>query len=321
MTTDLRAALREAMSSAEMPHCEPHLVTRSVLDGRRVRRRRWAWTTTAGVAAVTAAVLGAGLAVGPQQQQVRPAQESASGDSAERASIDAGKGVIGLPLDRFEPSQEEQAISELAFDVLMDECMVDAGFTYGVVDRRTEKRPSDRRYGVWISGEAELYGYDPPPPTPEARRLEELNAVDRPAGWIEQQLMCGEESRHVLIVSPLGSEGLGVDGYQTVLASDPAQDIRADWTSCLQEKGVPAPPGDAWIPAFAADADRESSIRLAVADVECKDSTMLVQRLGDLEAGHQAQLVLENESVLLAQREQVSATLEAARAVIASSGG
>lgn len=79
MTTDLHERLHEALATAEIPSYQGTLTSQVLLDGRGVRRRR-VWTATAGVAAVAATVVGAGLALGtdPQASSTLPAATSPS---------------------------------------------------------------------------------------------------------------------------------------------------------------------------------------------------------------------------------------------------
>jgi orotate phosphoribosyltransferase-like protein len=113
--------------------------------------------------------------------------------------------------------------------------------------------------------------------------------------------------------------------WQNAENSQRWRSVVADWSACLQRKGLTpdlqhlAPQGVDW-KAVGERTVRPQDIELAVADVACKEQTNTVHRLADVVAAAQAPVIAKYHAELLAQRTELDAQVAKARKVLGDAG-
>jgi hypothetical protein len=234
------------------------------------------------------------------------------------AVVDEATGVIVLPLDRYSLSHSERLTVEYGRLLLVRACMRGKGLDYLAVDRRGEKEPVSRRYGIWVMPEAVRYGYAPPPPSETEKLITRDNKSQKPA-WHEAAIACGQElGSRVAVPDPLPGDMISLKGYPQLMSSVEAQAIVEEWRVCLRAARIKPPPPEEIYPPEGLDAPLHTQIKIAVADVRCKQQTRFVSRMATLEAHVQSAVIGENEVRLNDQRHMLEKVIKDAEAVIAT---
>jgi hypothetical protein len=234
------------------------------------------------------------------------------------ATVDPHTGGIALPLDWFSVSALESRTIDYAVNLLLADCMEEAGYHLEAVDTTKSPVEASRRYGIWHEAEANRYGYDPVPPTAEQRRLQEMNS--RP-------LSTAAEARHGTCMASPAIQELNLPMpffkepefamYRATIESDQGQRLVQGWRQCLKTEGIATSDGydDMWTPVHATGPDKTLR-RIATADVRCKSQLNLVAGLADLESVAQATYIQRELTALLQYRQQVDAALSVASRIV-----
>lgn len=247
------------------------------------------------------------------------------------AALQANTEEIVLPLDReYLLNDAELALVEGANYALTDSCMQRSGYRYplGMIDwSRTDPTP-DRRYGLWSPSRAAQFGYDLPP-APADDAIAEVIAASEDAQYYDMSVACLDTTEQLPLLSgelvggdPDAERLLevavrGAGEARTFAEGDPLWERTIGaWRECLSDAGVGAPsePGN-WTPSFPRD-DAAAQVRIAIADVQCKEQTDLVQTLANLEAQYQAAFIDVNEAALEPLATAKQETIERARAIL-----
>lgn len=239
-------------------------------------------------------------------------------DESATAEVDRQAGTIELPLDGFDFTREELAVVDSAATLSIYLCAEAAGVEGGTWEpyEVSPLPPRDeRRFGVWVRQYAETYGYalPPAPDVPLNNAVEEARDVyvecaeNGDIGWPED-LPSGDD-----IAADL-------DGIEAqIFAAPDGVAVQAEWEACIEESGLqrdledPAP--------FSVVGEgsevNEEQIRMALADVTCKEQVNYVERLADLEAGFQQPVIDEYIDELSAQRAEIDRIVEDSRQYLA----
>ena len=99
----------------------------------------------------------------------------------------------------------------------------------------------------------------------------------------------------------------------------------SDWAECLERAGVEVDienlvPVGVDGEAVQRGEVTENDVRLAIADVTCKNEVSFIKRLTNLEAAAQSPIIAQHREELLAERARLDAILAEARAVLAEAG-
>lgn len=246
------------------------------------------------------------------------------------AYVDEESGIIALPADQFFLSEAELDNLGPARDIAMFQCLQAAGLTPVDTPRRyIPDNDVSRMYGLWRMSDAEQYGYviyEVP---------EKLAAIERNAQGNEisdaemaERHRCAktpEVSRFDGGISP------GVWLGELSVASQEVRDspewaaVISDWAECLERVEVEvdienlAPVG---VDSEAVQRGEvtENDVRLAIADVTCKNEVSFIKRLTDLEAAAQSPIIARHRDEMLAERARLDALLVQAREVLAEAG-
>lgn len=275
-----------------------------------------------GKAAALAVAFSAAVACSPGR--AAPPREIVGVDGrplAATAFVDTRTGQIVLPLDRLMATEQQRYVVEHAVDLLLADCMREAGFTFVVVDRRSVVPPPSRRYGVWAASAVTTDGYIVPSADPATRRREQLNATPLPAAAQRRFDECVRRPD----VRAFAAHDMGVqlsvsDTYNAVLDSPEGSAVLQEWRACLRSHGVSDRPSvyGPFHPEGATLTRSEADRRIATIDVRCKVETDLVQRLADLEATRQWEMVQRDPAAAQRQVDHLRAMLDRAAVVIAA---
>lgn len=130
------------------------------------------------------------------------------------------------------------------------------------------------------------------------------------AGWSRQQLKLNESDAG--FVSQLASASLSESRTRK-----PVEKAIKDWSACMKKRGQSAAdPYRAMEKGYAnGDGTTEDAIELALADIDCKEQTRLIEVWAKAESAVQKRLIEENKDQLSAVKKRMGKVLEAAKAV------
>lgn len=254
------------------------------------------------------------------------ASETSGTASNVRAQIDAAAGEILLPLEAYAMNQGDERDVGHANALLTNRCLNETGRNFPRATQNWDAIPAypDRRYGVWSKKDAVANGYE----LPEAKDAKSLAEQEESLG--EDWWAAYEKCRSDLQLFPLMGINTVMDpspvdigmqeSFEALLASPEFARIRDEWKSCIVAAGLtPDPDSALMVPKIPTSA--EDQLRVAAADVECKESQNSVQPLADFEAQKQASYIKKHESELTNYRNEVDKVLESAKKVITTNGG
>ncbi|WP_181787110.1 hypothetical protein [Streptomyces phytophilus] len=250
-----------------------------------------------------------------------------------QADVDSGLAKdLKLPVEAYLQTYPEQVTIQQANNTLQRDCMGRFGFDFappapgshppGEYNSANMKR----RYGITDLGEARQHGYQPPEPveewTPYEPEGEVANYVfdltvsegqSAPTGQDYQGMDIpeggcrGESDR---IIGEFGDElasKINVDTFQRLKQDPRAIQVNQEWAACMQTRGYSfTSPLEAIDQAFSAPADgaAQDEISQAVADVECKKSTDLVNVYFSVETEMQEEEIGRQRPALDEQKEK-----------------
>ncbi|MEV6819091.1 hypothetical protein AB0M72_10055 [Nocardiopsis dassonvillei] len=267
---------------------------------------------------------------------------SAPPDSAPLPEVGAQVRELHAPFDAYRYSRLDIHTIEYAQDFLIRECMRDLGMDWAPLLPPPQSHDYDplhrRRYGLMEMQVAERFGYHPLPLAPEQAAREEVWAVRANLSAPEQQAAYGSgdggsgcraraEARLREDAPEVGPDALNAYSGRAFEASfdvPEVVEVFAEWSACMDSAGFDyAEPFDAFDdPAWAAsEHPSEREIRAAVADVRCKLETDLIGVWSAAEHDIQNTLIDAHSEEFAGFAAAKEAELDAARQVIASSGG
>ena len=241
------------------------------------------------------------------------------------AVVDPVRGTVRLPLDAYLPSRAERGVFAYAVDIAAARCARAKG-----VEVRPLKRSSSEvaeGFGVWRLADARSFGYGSPPADASMRafdaRFAGMSDVDRNA--VRDCELRPETAELKYPIRRMGTMLPFLRELSRVRSIDTRQGHKVldDWRRCLEEADITPPENPKilmeydWRPPEVPSMSPRSRLRTAVADVECKEETRLVQRLSDIEAGRQRMVMAGHESQLVAYRELWHEHLAVAQKVVA----
>ncbi len=251
-----------------------------------------------------------------------PATVTTSSDRARNAryvaEVSEGTGKIIFPVDRYEMTQEEQLLEKSAQYLDLALCMHKQGMPAYWSPEATVMRDENTRYGRWVMKNAEEFAYTriPNKVLDDAFIVDDLfrkkfhDVIDSKE-YTDAQEHCLNNPAEDLIMAesltfPNEVSRIGQESYDLMLSSEEAHQVFADWERCLNDEGLSRDPDDPYS-ILGVDYSRvdENTIRIAVQDVRCKQTTNFVQRLADIEASFQGPVVERYESELAAYSESI----------------
>jgi len=240
---------------------------------------------------------------------------------AVRAVVDEVRGTVRLPLDDYRPTFADYDVSAYALEIKTAACVKAHGFGYRPIDRAGHSQAATS-YGVWSLAQARRYGYAPvPDPVSDALQAR-VASTSTAQDQIVQQCMTMPQMRDVKVAWASELATLKFLRYDRPIDTGPGQAVLEEWRACLEDAGI-TPPGQpqklteyVWTPPGVEGMSAEQKLTTAVADVTCKRKVNLVQRLADLEAGTQEQIIAAHGPELVAYRDLWRARLATAQKVI-----
>ncbi|MEW1550918.1 hypothetical protein [Streptomyces tsukubensis] len=235
-----------------------------------------------------------------------------------------------LPFDAYVLSGGELNLAGNAIDVLMRACMRAQGHPWEIIERPLKAKMfmNRGRYGPLEEEVARRFGYHPPPQfigtdqelsRREERRNRRLSPEAGRAAF-DPRIGCSRRSDDLLWrAGRPDTEQLSEYGAQTMRASQRDPQVRAAidaWAKCMKGKGF-----SYTHPFEATDDPRwtikgralETEIKTALTDVECKDTTHLVDIWFSTERNMQKELVRRNQPYFSALLRKKIARVTSAR--------
>lgn len=290
--------------------------------GKRTRTAAWV------VAAVAVSVLGA-----------------CGGDAQEpRVAVDLAKNRERwvLPLDEFHGLN--YAISDYAEALLIEECMLEAGFAYPVgepkrMDSPPEPTLNDAYRQLFDEELAAEFGYGGPPVEPVIASLtpEERAALESDEGQAAFD-RCVNEAREELPLPPDRDlvESLASAAYSSAEANEEVLDAASKWRECMASTGIsdlPVTPQQmpteslraAWgKPPGGEDQAYQppttEEIEVAVQDARCQETSGFAQAFYDAEWDAQMEMLADNEDALMRLKAANDAHAELVEEILTSRG-
>ncbi|MFE7073921.1 hypothetical protein ACFU96_27910 [Streptomyces sp. NPDC057620] len=200
-----------------------------------------------------------------------------------------------LPLDRYELSPSDTQVIESAEDVIVRRCMAAQGFSWPLLPRSGDTEPVNRRrYGVVELSVARRFGYHLPPDAPQTAhrralaetREDALRPAGKRAAYSEQGRGGCWNKAHAQLLENVPTSNHDLLNRVVVASFDTARHDKAvvrtvsAWSACMRRSGHPyadplAAAGDGrWARSARPTAEE---LRTAVADVRCKQKTLLVR--------------------------------------------
>lgn len=209
------------------------------------------------------------------------------------ASLDFEHAVAELPLDQYSLTSPEYVIRVLhAIAVRKDECMVDAGFpaTATSLDWSPYQKEEDRTYGIWSVAYASAYGTD----LANQAGAPTIDTLSMGVEYNKQYSGCTEVSKESLMEELLFSQDMNIDSkirhtsVEMTRASEEGQRARADWSACMEERGLVLDQNDGRPSEQYKQQGKEAEIGAIVIEAECAASTGAIQKLYDIQARYEA---------------------------------
>ncbi|MFJ3642431.1 hypothetical protein ACIPRD_22065 [Streptomyces sp. NPDC090108] len=293
--------------------------------------------------AKTAAAVLAALSLGAltscaDQGTPRPAAPSAS------VTVPRATGVhlpeVKLPLDSYQVSASDFGTISSALISLTRTCMKGAGYDYAAGHSPAPgsvQTGNSRRYGLLDPRDARTHGYHPPF-VPDAAALSgrgeshayriALTGTGKPTGKKGQFDDGCAGKANALLDQGIDTDAVNLpqwlkrDTFQRSMSRPAVRAVFADWSACMRAKGYsyasPLAPFDdrRLVGAQVTDAERA----VAVTDIQCKDSTHLVQKWTAAEAALQDAAIHAHRADLAEARAETAKTVARAKDVLAGHG-
>ncbi|ANW19213.1 hypothetical protein I3J09_13940 [Streptomyces clavuligerus] len=248
---------------------------------------------------------------------------------AAQAADGLAKG-LALPLQSYLIGYAQQVTVLRAQQALQSACMAKFGFTYEPPEPGLHPPPSaddanmPRRYGVADLEQVRRHGYHLPdnsgePPAysmeseaAEAALMGRTKTGEKPTtAGIPEGGCLGESERRIGRVDGALASRLNNQGFDSSQADPAVREVVGKWSACMRQKGytVSTPLDAAELPgSLNAPSPTPREIAVAVADVECKQSTDLVAVWFAAETAIQNELIEKNQLAL----QEAKQTTEAA---------
>lgn len=239
-----------------------------------------------------------------------------------QAKLDPKSDTAVFPLDRYRPSEAEDRIIDYAIDISIQRCMQNEGFDFQIVDRREgHDTLGFRLFGLWILDKAAKYGYDIPPKDKIDEERFSLNSQTTDQGSDEEFSACLDnaisEFPRIDPVNTIAAQGSAEAYNQTVFNDADGKVIVQEWKDCMADRSIPVTDSDVLV-VETSGMGREQAMQIAVADVQCKEATNAVQKLADIDASYQTEIVRQNQVALNDERAKIDETVKAAQDYIDS---
>jgi hypothetical protein len=259
-----------------------------------------------------------------------------------RAELDVETGAVVLPYDAYRPSPSELDLLAVASSAVVADCGDALGIDFEPLGETLDDPvyASEPYFGPWTLAQADRFGFVQPQsdrdlvvngitdhangsgdaaggPQPEAPPNASLTDED----WSALDACVTSDERAVLFREAAVQSGPWTQSIEAISSSlssgPPGAAVLADLVACYEERGMRPGTDEPWYPlgadALAIDA---TQIAMAGAVVECKVGTDFTQRMADIEASQQAEVIREYEADLVLQRERLDEALHVAQGLV-----
>jgi len=230
---------------------------------------------------------------------------------------------IILPLNKYMMSTSEGLITLSANIYNNNDCSVARGVPSGSTGDGVEIKPYFQ-YGIWNKDYVSKYGYSIDHDVTKIRIVTLLPHKE----YSEAQMEIYSECQNT--VRQLGDFPARMPEANTIVAqadleADSAwmrdEDVKkwhGEWEQCLKDKGISIPKDYYWAPEV--PGDKEKEIEVALADLDCKDSTGYFMKTMNRRAQYQAAAIEKYKPQLDEYRKNLDAQIEEAKKVLADHG-
>ncbi|MFJ6534901.1 hypothetical protein ACIQH5_01630 [Paenarthrobacter sp. NPDC091711] len=253
-----------------------------------------------------------------------PSVDRSAGAGA-RASLNEITGELVLPMSAYWYSDRENVIVNSAVASLIFDCVEEAGFTVAPWGGGG-KALQDGRYGQWSRNLAAKNGA-----LPEIRIIAGVmdEQPERPALSAEHQAAetkctnsVGRAGLPELLEGLVGDTSVQNQITRNAVAlteHDPEYlTFRQDWENCLAENGLALTEQGSW--SLQSSGTKEDEIRVALLEVDCKDSSGGARKPYDILAEYQAAQMKDHQAELNALAEEKADAVERAKQILRDHG-
>lgn len=245
-----------------------------------------------------------------------------------------------LPLDAYEPTDQQNRTMYEARNILIVRCMKKFGFTITPPGpgEPSPGGPNERRYLIHSEARAQTFGYKWPeitnqqrPPEPDlepaARTAMSGDGASQISGVAVPEGGCLGEAARGLSREPAGDDESGFsllrrlsnEAYSRMQNDSRVTAAAKRWSVCMRRAGFhyesPAQANND--PAFSGDVASPAEIATATADVKCKKETSLINVMAAVETAYQRRALEEHQERLRALTVQTQQEVKTAADVIA----
>ena len=253
-----------------------------------------------------------------------PSVDRVAGADA-RASLNDATGEVVLPMSKYWYSDHENVLVNSAVAFLIYDCVEAKGYAIPPWDGQG-KAMEDRTYGLWSRTLAARNG-----DMPEIRVIPGVMEKQRqqpPVSEVQQQAtnLCsnsiGRAGFPELLAGLAGDTSIQNRIVQVAAAltdRDPEYlAYRKDWENCVAGKGLKLAGAGSWF--IQNGGSKEDEIRVALLDIDCKESSGGARKPYDIVAQYQAAQMKDHQAELNSLAEQKAAAVERAKQVLRDHG-
>jgi hypothetical protein len=230
-----------------------------------------------------------------------------------------------LPLSEYTATDDERALVDRAYVVLLNQCLASRGQSRRVAEPAApaEPTPLSWRYGVDDPTVAARYGYHLPPEYGDRGNAERERAqAAAPDGNTPEYLACVDDVQRQLgkpegggsYMDDVFAQSLGVTSVERSMADPRVRAALAQWSNCMRDKGHSATDPLTVVNDFVLTSEHPTpaEVSTATADVACKQDSDLVATWHGAEVDHQNSLIENNLERLEACRHSVDVAVRVA---------
>lgn len=247
---------------------------------------------------------------------------------------------FALPLDAYQINSSTQDLTVKAFSAVYRKCMAQFGFVNP--PRTTSGTPAlrhERRYGITSAATSKVHGYRDGRSSDRSRSDRRVPrdaevAISRGTGVATYQGRkvppggCMGETERALaenlpdVRDERLADKLASEAYDRSKQDSRVRQVFSAWSDCMKQSGYNyADPMEAMDdPAFIAPRPGASEIKTAMADIECKNRTRLVDVWASVETAYQRRLLDRNAEALNDVKDYLLAKEQAAAKLLGRAG-
>lgn len=246
------------------------------------------------------------------------------------AVLDWESSDITLPIDAYGMNRAEIHRVEAAASIEYARCVTgeDRASDAVIAEARRAIKPlrpdhlaKHWLFGFWNANYIATHGWRPFPEGPEPPNWIEADQATL-TSCLEGEPLATLQPMHSSMTEPASALLMEING-ESLTRAEGTEEFTAlisQRASCIAEKGHLTDPDSILRNVEFPDEDEESMLRAALAEAQCSDSLGVTQRLGDLAAGFQTELIQEHRAELLNVKAEADSRVARANKVLAEVG-